>query len=299
LDIIMSHCNMTASPTVHHEVFDMDGMVDQPPFDMDDDYGFFEDIDADNDSAALVSDENSALRDFVCGTRIKDEDPESLVASPPIINQYMADIIVDKGLPWAMQDTRLERLFASSRDGQSFGTFMRRVRGHKQTIIVAKTSDGRVVGGYATDIWSGRKQPTGTQDDSSHAFLFVVLEQPTNKTNAMLEAGATFLPGLGELGTSPTSALDFEFCQLSMAATKHLDGKPSVDIFKPPQKHHTSAGGLKQACQVGNKFISMTDANGDLSLVIESSFCRGVLCLGEAREEFSVLEFEVYGFSED
>lgn len=287
-----------------HEVFEMDGFFEQLPFEMSDDYGFFEDIDAENDSAALVpsplppSDEDRVATLSVCGTRIKDEGSGSLVAAPPIISQCLAGIIADEGLPWAMQDAQWERLFASSRDGRSFGTFMRRVRGHDQTVIVAKTSDGRIVGGYATGVWSGRKQLAETQDEASHAFLFVV-EQPIIKTHAMLEVSNTYLPGLGELGTSPTSALDFDFHQMTMAATKHLDGRPNVDIFKPPQKQHTSAGGLKQACQIGNRLISMTDGNGDLSLVIESSFSRGVVCMGETREEFTVLEFEVYGFSED
>merc|ERR1712194_409105 len=95
-----------------------------------------------------------------------------------------------------------ERLFASSRDGQSFGTFMRRVRGHSQTIVVAKTSDGRIVGGYATDVWSGRKQPSRTEDDASHAFLFVV-EQPDIKTDVMIEAGNTFLRDWGNLARRP------------------------------------------------------------------------------------------------
>lgn len=297
---------MTASysySAVHHEVFEVDGIIEQPPFDMDDDYGFFEDIDSDVDSAARVpsplppSDEDGGFLS-VCGSRIKDQHAEDLVESPPIIDQRMADMIADKGLPWAVQDTPWERLFASSRDGQSFGTFMRRVRGHSQTIVVAKTSDGRIVGGYATDVWSGRKQPSRTEDDASHAFLFVV-EQPDIKTDVMIEAGNTFLPGLGELSTSPTSAFDFDFHQLSMAPPKRLDDKPNVDIFRPPQKQHTNAGGLKQACQIGNKCISMADGNGDLSLVIESSFSGGVICMGEAREEFTVLEFEVYGFSED
>lgn len=300
---------MTASYSeVHHGVFDMDGIFEQTPFEIDEerhlseDYGFFEDIDVDDDPAAALvplppSDDGSAcaLPIAVCGARIADDDDRE---SPPIITQCVADTIADRGLPWAMQDTPWERLFASSRDGQSFSTFMRRVRGHGQTIVVARTSDGRVIGGYATDVWSGRKQPVRTQDEAGHAFLFVVAERPAAEDGAAPRPGDSFIPGLGELGTSPTSAFDFD---LHQPTPKRRDDRPRVDIFKPSPKQHASAGGgsLKQACQMGNKCISMTDENGDLSLVIESSFSRGVACTRAGREEFTVVEFEVYGFSED
>jgi len=281
----------------------MDGIgIHDEPFEMDDDYGFYEDLDSDDDTVALVpppsSDEKYALSIPVCSSRIEDENSCSLVTYPPILTPYMVDTIAEEGLPWSMQDTQWDRIFASSRDGTSFGTFMRRVRGRGQTIIVAKTSDGRIVGGYATDVWSGRKQPASSQDEASHAFLFVV-EQPATKTkDVTAPAGHTFIPGLDQLGTSPTSAFDFDFHQLFVSPTKPREEKPHVEIFKPSQKQHTDAG-LKQACQIGNKFISMTDGNGDLSLVIESSFSRGMARTGEDREEFTVVEFEVYGFSED
>jgi len=275
----------------------MDGIdINDQPFEMDDDYGEFIDLDADDEAVPferLPSDEDSGTPSIsVCSSRIEDTNPDSLITSPPILTSSMVDAIVEEGLPWSMQDVQWDRLFASTRDGTSFGTFMRRVRGHGQTIIVAKTSDGRIVGGYATDVWSGRKQPTGSEDQASNAFLFMV-DQPAAKTKRPVTAtGHTFIPGLGEFGTSPTSIFDFDVHQPSVPE------KPQVEIFKPSHSQHTNAG-LKQACQIGNKFISMSDGDGDLSLVIESSFTRGVARTREDSEEFTVVEFEVYGFSED
>jgi len=275
----------------------MDGIdINDQPFEMDDDYGEFIDLDADDEAVPferLPSDEDSGTPSIsVCSSRIEDTNPDSLTTSPPILTSSMVDAIVEEGLPWSMQDVQWDRLFASTRDGTSFGTFMRRVRGHGQTIIVAKTSDGRIVGGYATDVWSGRKQPTGSEDQASNAFLFMV-DQPAAKTKRPVTAtGHTFIPGLGEFGTSPTSIFDFDVHQPSVPE------KPQVEIFKPSHSQHTNAG-LKQACQIGNKFISMSDGDGDLSLVIESSFTRGVARTREDSEEFTVVEFEVYGFSED
>jgi len=288
---------------VQHDVFEMDAI--EQPFEMDGDYGFYEDLDSDDEAVGHASlsplssnDEDSTASLPVCGSRIDDADADSLFTSPPILNQFMVDTIAEDGLPWSMQDNQWERLFSSSRDGSSFGTFMRRVRGHGQTIIVAKTSDGRIFGGFATDVWSGRKQPADSQDDGSHAFLFAV-DQPAAKTKDVnAPTTHTFIPGLEELSSSPTSALDFDFYQLSVNPQKPQREKAHVEFFKPSQKQDANAG-LKQACQVGNKFISMTDNSGDLSLVIESSFSRGVARTQEGRVEFTVAEFEVYGFSED
>ena len=300
-----THTAMDELPTM----FEMDG-VEQPMFEMEDDYGFYEDLDTDEESTAATthlsmscSDEDGApLSIPICASRIDDEDPDSLHSSPPILSPFMVDTIAEDGLPWSMQDTQWDRLYASDRDGASFATFLRRVRGHDQTIIVAKTSDGRIVGGYATDVWSGRKQQqsASTQGKANHAFLFVVEPAPKNSVNQpATPVGNTFIPGLGDFGTSPTSALDFDFHQLSVSSSsKKRDekNKPHVKIFKPSQKHTA----MKQACQIGNKFISMTDINSDLSLVIENSFSRGVTRTQENRdEEFTIVSFEVYGFSED
>ena len=308
-------------------------MMDQPMlFDMEDDYGFYEDLDEDIDgdkkasSLSIISGLSSFEDDSLhgapttprlsmipsCGSRlIDDNDPNSLLSSPPILSPTMVDTIVDDGLPWCIQDNKWDRLFTSTRDGASFSTFMRQVRGHDQTIIVAKTSDGRIVGGYATDVWSGRKSQGSSDADACHSFLFEVdaplakaAERQPAANAATTPAAHTFIPGLEDLGTSPTSALDFDLHTLSMGSdenkhTQRQDEKPHVKISKASQKTN-AAMGFKQACQIGNKFISMSDSNSSgISLMIANSFSRGVSRTNEDIVEFSIVEFEVYGFSED
>jgi len=263
-------------------------------FDMEDDYGFYEDIDiSDRSAAAAVAYPTPTSMSGLSDTR--DDNEDSLISSPPILSPFMVDMLVEDGLPWSLQDCQFNRIFSSSRDGESFSTFMRSVRGYGQTIIVAKTSDGRIVGGYATDVWSGRKQQS-EGSSPNHAFLFAI-EPPSAKTKhqAPISTNTSFIPGLGDLGTSPTSALDFDFGQLSLS--KHHDNnnnnkKPHVNIFKPSQK-------FKQACQISNKMISMVDGDNNLSLSIGNSFSRGVSCTRDDRqEEFTIVDFEVYSLED-
>lgn len=285
---------------------DMMDCEEQPMFDMEDDYGFYEDIDISDRSATAtaaqyptptmsgLSNDDDTLS-ITCGSRIEDDNEDSLISSPPILSPFMVDMIVEDGLPWSMQDCQFNRLFASSRDGESFSTFMRSVRGHDQTIIVAKTSDGRIFGGHATNVWSGRKQSeVSSQGETNHSFLFAIEPPSNNKTKhqAPISTNTSFIPGLGDLGTSPTSALDFDFGQLSLSKQYDNKKKPHVNIFKPSQK-------FKQACQISNKMISMVDDDNNLSLSIENSFSRGVSCTGDNRqEEFTIVEFEVYSLED-
>jgi hypothetical protein len=184
---------------------------------------------------------------------IHDIHPETLQTTPPILSSSLATKISEE-LPWSMQheDMKWIRIFASSRDGCAFGSFMRNVRNVSHTVIVARTSSGKVVGGYATDVWSGRKAvaapttTTATSTSSSHAFLFVV-EQPAAAAAATINSNVKttpvaaavespshsqqkrqahqnynkrFIPGLEEIASSPTSPLEFDFDLETLNAKK-------------------------------------------------------------------------------
>ena len=246
-------------------------LVEEESFewDMGDNFGFYEDLEDDDDdfgrgggdyescssstAVAIIPSSpatpSSPLSNNVDNI-IHDIHPETLQTTPPILSSSLATKISENGLPWSMQneDMKWIRIFASSRDGCAFGTFMRNVRNVSHTVIVARTSSGKVVGGYATDVWSGRKvvvaptTTTATSTSSSHAFLFVV-EQPANaaainrnvKTTPIAAAvespphsqqqahqnySKRFIPGLEEIASSPTSPLEFDFNLETLNAKK-------------------------------------------------------------------------------
>merc|ERR1711862_205063 len=255
----------------------------------DEDYGFYEEL------GYQAEQSNSNDECYMAPVLVDDGDATSLLSSPPILSSKEVACISEY-LPWSLADCRWHRLFATSRDGASFSTFMRRVRGHGQTVIVARTTDGRVVGGFASEMWSGRRiihpcsdarekreQPSTAEADQS--FLFVI--DNANKTQTNIIANRTFIPGYEMFGSSPMSALEY-FDTLS------LEDDQQVEIIKPSK----SSSGLKQVCQFSMKNLSLV--GDDLCLTINGNFSTGVICMrGNAREDFEVTEFEVYSLLDE
>jgi len=336
------------------------------------DFGFYEDLDDDNDiirgdniigigidstrmtyssSSNLFSgpptpsDISSNSNSSSCSPHyhhhhaIQDPQPSTLTSHPPILTSTTIDQLNDHdvALPWSLQDDTTTthswvRLFSSTRDGTSFGHFMRSVRNVTNTIVVAKTSGGMVVGGFTMDVWSGRKGGGGEEEErmGHDAFLFVV-EPPASASASADTTSANkvkvspshqqlrvkrFIPGLEDLASSPTGVLEFNFDALSLTSSDKIvdnnkEEEEEVHIFKPSSRQAP----LKQVCQLGNKFISLgedaddsdsTNSNGGMKnlLTIENSFSKGqvIMTLNDGRcimEEFDVVNFEVYCLSDD
>lgn len=309
------------------------------------DFGFYEDLDDDDDridstplmtysssssnlfsgplTPSDISSSNSSISSH--HDAIEDPQPSTLTSHPPILSSTTIDQLNEHALPWSLQDSQWVRLFCSSRDGTSFGQFMRSVRNVTNTIVVAKTRSGMVVGGFSMDVWSGRKQQGGM----NHAFLFVV--EPSTPPPAVVDTAASankvevcpsqqqqqqqqirvkrFIPGLEDLASSPTGVLEFNFDALSSLSPSNKivndnNKEEEVHIFKPSSKQAP----LKQVCQLGNKLISLGEEEADSSnnnlLTIENSFSKGevTMTLNDGRcimEEFDVVSFEVYCLSDD
>ena len=255
-------------------------------FAMDDEeaYGFYENIDDTEDDASaphLVAsvrsyeDEDSLTH---CYSRIVDDNAASLHTSPPILSHRAVETLCES-LPPSLQDRRFLRLFSTSRDGASFATFMRRVRARDSTVIVVKTSSGRIIGGYASNLWSGRSGRGKRTSSANQCFLFEVRQSKAQSSS--------FIPGYEEFSSSPTSTtLDFDFGNLSMQ-----DFSPKVDVMRTPRDSR-----LEQVCHLTQKYLSLCDTN--YTLILEDSFASGMVCLdGATLEAITVTEFEVYDVS--
>lgn len=332
-------------------------------WEMGDDFGFYQDLDSEDndhyyfDSTVLTYSSSSSnlfsggpptppsdISSSSCCSpyhhhdAIEDPQPCTLTSYPPILSSSTIDQLNEHALPWSLQDTNWVRIFSSNRDGTSFGHFMRSVRNVRNTIVVAKTGSGKVVGGFSMDVWSGRKTTQPGEERRTHAFLFVVEPPPPAAAATVVDIASTnsnkvkvspsqqirvkrFIPGLEDLASSPTGVLEFNFDALSLSCNDKIvinnnNNKEEVEvhIFKPSSSRQQAP--LKQVCQLGKKFISLgqeeeEDADDDSTgmkqqnlLTIENSFSKGEvsMTLNDGRcimEEFEVVDFEVYCLSDD
>lgn len=282
--------------------------------DVDDDYGFFYEEDDNSLVAAprirLNTQQEKSKRDefhshshalgftpfycgidlaiSFCGSSMDYDDDLNVFAHPPILPPIAVETIIEEGLPLPMQDSRWDRIF-SSHEGTSFLQFMRCVRGRDNTLFVAKTSCGKIVGGFATGLWSGHRTQHFPDDKvDKEEFLFVVKPLTPKAPKSQVFAN-TFIPGLNINGRSPTSAAN----HFSFQRGRNNEKIPHrVNIFK-------SARRMKQTCRIGGKCISMSEDDGSLSLELNNSFKSGTWRIDGNEEKFNVLEFEVYGFTEN
>ena len=284
-----------------------------------DDFGWFYQDDLD-DEYTSVHLSTTSLSSAVTPQDLMVDDPQpgTLQSYPPILSSTMIDKIIEDGLPWSMQDVKWTRIFASSRDGGSFGHFMRSARNVPNTIIVASTSNGKVVGGYTEDVWSGGRKRI--EKERKQDFLFVFESSATSSAtmtgndNVLQENQSPikrFIPGLEDFSSSPRGVLDFDFESLTLSSDKvnTKERQEVMHIFKPSVREAP----LKQICQLGNRLISLGSDDDDREyntdnscyLTIENSFSKGGVSIttsegnGRVVEEFEVVNFEMYCLSDE
>lgn len=98
------------------------------------------------------------------------EDAEVLRSSPRLLTPEQMRRIRNEGLHSTAQIMRWHRPYSLSRDGDSFLTMYEKCGGYRHTVIVCRTTDGDVLGGYADTAW--KLGGSNTFFGSGRAFLF-------------------------------------------------------------------------------------------------------------------------------
>jgi hypothetical protein len=203
---------------------------------------------------------------------------ENSVAPFILLQPQMKALLKSGGLPQSLNYCKWKRLYSLSRDGDSFETFLRMVGGHDRTVLVVKTTAGRLFGGYAETRWEARhknRQADGFYG-SAQACLF-----------RFPHCG-----GNGDLIDEDTS---------SSAA---LSSDDEVVIYK-----WTGANRYIQLCDAAKRTVAFGGGgdDGDFGLCIEDDFRRGTTghCSTFENEAlceegyFDVVDLEVWGFTLD
>ena len=83
------------------------------------------------------------------------EEPQTEI--PPILtHDQMKSLVLSGALPPSLDYCKWERIYNLTRDGDSFDTFLRNVEGRDRTVLVVKTTLGKIFGGYADTRWESK-----------------------------------------------------------------------------------------------------------------------------------------------
>mmetsp|Transcript_7747 Transcript_7747/g.8857 ORF Transcript_7747/g.8857 Transcript_7747/m.8857 type:complete len:363 (+) Transcript_7747:77-1165(+) len=108
-------------------------------------------------------------------TLIEEEFAESHSFCPYLLQQVQRQSIAKLGLPASLAYCRWKRIYSLARDGDSFNAFLKLVEGYHHTLLVIRTSNGEIIGGYADSEWKAQHQGNPEFYGSAQAFLFCVI----------------------------------------------------------------------------------------------------------------------------
>lgn len=101
--------------------------------------------------------------------------PESqsvLSSCPHILTPNMIQQLVDEGLPSSVRTMTWHRAYALARDGDSFVAMLDHCHDYKHTIIVAETTRGHILGGFAAAPWDRQTGCARSFYGNGQSFLF-------------------------------------------------------------------------------------------------------------------------------
>lgn len=121
----------------------------------------------------LADDEGDEMMDVDDSVtlNIKPEPRSDLLSCPPILTTAMMQQLMQQALPPHLRMSQWNRIYAVGRDGDTFYAMLNKCMGYKDTVIVAQTSQGHVLGGYASSPWTSDGHGT-SYFGTGTSFLF-------------------------------------------------------------------------------------------------------------------------------
>jgi hypothetical protein len=110
-----------------------------------------------------------------------EEEDELIIASddeiencPSILSEEQMKFIQKKGLPPTLSLMTWNRMYSLQRDGDCFHTMFKKVSRHQHSMIIIKTADGDILGGYADTPWANQRSGVsrGSFFGGGRGFLF-------------------------------------------------------------------------------------------------------------------------------
>ena len=118
------------------------------------------------------------------------ESAETLQSHPRVLSSNQMKDLVKHAIPTHLHWKKWERLFSSSRDGDSFQSMLHKTKGHRYTLIVIKTVDGEIFGGFVATPWTDAKRDTFFGTGQAFLFSFVDRDGTEKDVNIYKWTGA-------------------------------------------------------------------------------------------------------------
>jgi hypothetical protein len=222
---------------------------------------------------------------------LADEDADVLRSSPRLLNPVQMRRIRDEGLHSTAKIMRWHRPYSLSRDGDSFRTMMEKCGGYRHTIVVCRTSDGDVLGGYADEAW--KLGGTSSFFGGGRAFLFA-----TRPDLSGIDRKRTFA---GSGGRSTGFHVADKGSNAVVKAGDEADDSEDPSIYVFPW---TGTNTYSQVCNVECEQLAM-GGGGSFGFIVQEHFSKGSTgpcatfnnprLIRDPSGCFEIVDFEVYG----
>jgi hypothetical protein len=220
---------------------------------------------------------------------LEPEPPSALTACPRILTANMMHQLMEEALPVNLKTARWDRIYALGRDGDDFDTMTHNCANFKNTIIVAVTTQGHILGGYAAAPWVKQEGYNMSRSFYGNGESFLFASHP---------AGEKQQDHPAEEHQQDQNVLDSE--KLETQATSEPENKEKkLHIYK-----WSGGNTYSQVCDVDDGQLAM-GGGGAFGLLIQDNFSHGTTgrcsTFGNPplvpRGIFEIVDFEVYGFT--
>ena len=136
-----------------------------------------EDDDGGGGGGAVDDKDNDASPSLQTGVIkiVLEPEQRGVFVAPTILQScHMTALIESGALPPSLNFCKWKRVYSLARDGDSFEQFLRLVQSHDRSVLVVRTTHGRLFGGYADTRWEAKHSRRCASDfyGSAQACLF-------------------------------------------------------------------------------------------------------------------------------
>ena len=232
---------------------------------------------------------------------LAEEDADVLRSSPRLLTESQMRQIRDEGLHSTAQIMRWHRSYSLSRDGDSFRTMMEKCGGYRHTIIVCRTTDNDILGGYADEAW--KLGGINSFFGGGRAFLFATRPDLSDEDKEWIDLksgiGRSKKTSVGSKGRSKGINVDDKESNVHESDGQADCEDPRIYVFP-----WTGTNTYSQVCSVESEQLAM-GGGGSFGFIVQEHFSKGSTgpcatfnnprLIRDPSGCFEIVDLEIYG----